>query len=81
MPSLSELPSDINIKKFLKSLESFGFIVSKSGGKGSHFKVTYMSTQKSLTIPSKFSKNVLYYVLKEIRDVSGVEWGDIKNKM
>lgn len=81
MPSLSELPSNINCKKFIKALECLGFCVSKKGGKGSHVKLTYIMTQKSLTIPKCLNKNVLYYILKEVENITGITWDDISKKM
>ena len=81
MPSLSELPGEIKRKKFLKALERLGFTVSKRGGDGSHVKITWPKTQKQITIPSKMRKDVLYYVLKEIEEYSGITWDDIKNNL
>lgn len=78
MPSLSELPSSINIKRLTRALERLGFFISTKGGKGSHIKVTYNRTQKSITVPRKINKNVLNYLLKEIEICSGVTWEDIK---
>ena len=78
MPSLSGLPSKINQNKFIKALERLDFTISRKGGKGSHFKATYNSNQKSITIPEDLEKNVLYYVLKEIELYTGVTWDQIK---
>jgi predicted RNA binding protein YcfA (HicA-like mRNA interferase family) len=78
MPSLSELPGNINRNKFIKALERLGFEISTKGGKGSHYKATFIRTQKSITIQSTVSKNVLYYLLKEIEIISSVTWTDIK---
>jgi predicted RNA binding protein YcfA (HicA-like mRNA interferase family) len=77
MPSLSELPDNISRDKLSKALERLGFSISKKGGKGSHIKATCLTTQKSITIPSKLSKNVLSYVIKEIEKCSNVNWDDI----
>ena len=66
MPSLSELPDNINSKRLAKALEGLGFTISTRGGKGSHIKATCIKTQKSITIPHKISKNVLNYLIKEI---------------
>ena len=81
MPSLSELPDKINRNKFIRALKRLGFTISKRGGKGSHYKATYIKTQKSITIPYRLNKNVLYYVLKEIENYSGITWDDIKDKI
>lgn len=83
MPSLSDLPSNINIKKLTKALVCLGFVLSEKGGKGSHIKLTYRITQKSITIPNSLNKNkyVLYYLLKEINDYSGITWEQIKEKL
>lgn len=81
MPSLSELPGEIKRNKFIRALQRLGFIIDKSGGDGSHFKVTWPKTQKSITIQSYLRKDVLYYLLKEIEQYSGVKWEDINNQL
>lgn len=81
MPSLSELPGNLNRKSLTKALERLGFAISTKGGKGSHFKVTHLKTQKSVTIPSNVDKNTLYYVLKEIEQYTGVMWDNIKKEL
>jgi predicted RNA binding protein YcfA (HicA-like mRNA interferase family) len=77
MPSRSQLPDDLKQKKFIKALKRLGFEVSVRGGKGSHCKVTWVQSQKSVTIPSHIRKDVLYYVVKELEAISGVTWEDI----
>lgn len=81
MPSLSQLPSNLSRKEFLKALRKVGFIVNERGGDGSHCKATWPLTQKSITIPYHFRKDVLYYVLKEMRKMSGIEWKDIEKHL
>ncbi|MFA5188523.1 MAG: type II toxin-antitoxin system HicA family toxin [Patescibacteria group bacterium] len=81
MPSLSELPGEIKRKKFTKALIRLGFIINKKGGDGSHYKITWPTTQKSITIQSKLRKDVLYYLLKEIEEVSDITWDDIKREL
>ncbi|OGD31508.1 hypothetical protein A3C91_01345 [Candidatus Azambacteria bacterium RIFCSPHIGHO2_02_FULL_52_12] len=81
MPSLSELPGEIKRKKFTKALARLGFIIDTRGGNGSHFKATWPKTQKSITIQSKLRKDVLYYLLKEIEQYSGITWEDIKKEL
>jgi predicted RNA binding protein YcfA (HicA-like mRNA interferase family) len=81
MPSLSDLPGDPSRRKFIKALKKLGFDIDMVGGDGSHCKATWPKTQKSVTIPYHFSKNVLYYVLKEINTISTVNWNDIKKFM
>jgi len=81
MPSLSKLPSDLRRSKFIKALKRLGFVVDKKGGNGSHFKATWPATQKCITIPSKLSKQVLLYVLKEIETHSSVSWEDIDKEL
>jgi len=78
MPSLSELPGELKRKKFIKALNRLGFIIDTKGGDGSHFKVTWPQSQKSITIPSRLPKQVLSYVLKEIEKHSQKSWEDIK---
>ncbi len=81
MPSLSELPSEIKRKKFIKALVRLGFIIDSKGGDGSHFKATWPKTQKSITIQYKIRKDVLYYLLKEIEECSGITWEEIKKNL
>jgi predicted RNA binding protein YcfA (HicA-like mRNA interferase family) len=78
MPSLSDLPGSISRDKLMKALVRLGFIISKRGGKGDHYKATFEKTQKSITLPdSHLSKQVLSYILKEIEKYSGISWEDI----
>ena len=65
MPSRSELPSNLNRRKFCKALTKVVFVISTRGGKGSHFKATWRN-QKSITIPGRFDKDVLYYVITRV---------------
>jgi predicted RNA binding protein YcfA (HicA-like mRNA interferase family) len=81
MPSLSELPGELKRKKFAKALKRLGFIIDKTGGNGSHYKVVWPSTQKAVTIQAKLRKDVLYYVIKEIDEISDITWGDIKKEL
>lgn len=81
MPSLSDLPGDINRNKFIKALIRLGFEIDKYGGNGSHYKITWPKTQKSITIPKKISKTTLKYILKEIEDYSEIDWNEIKNEI
>lgn len=81
MSSRSELPGQINRKKFIKALSHLGFEISVKGGKGSHYKATCVKTQKSITIQSDLTKNVLYYLLKEIEKINGITWDDIKKEL
>lgn len=81
MPSLSELPGEIKRKKFIRALQRLGFIIDKSGGDGSHYKAVWPKTQKSITIQIKLRKDVLYYLLKEIEQYSGVGWEEIKKEL
>ena len=81
MPSLSELPSDLKRKRFIRALRRLGFIVDESGGNGSHYKATWPKTQKSITIQYEFRKDVLYEILKDIEGYSGITWEDIKKHL
>jgi predicted RNA binding protein YcfA (HicA-like mRNA interferase family) len=81
MPSLSELPSEITRKKFIRALCKLGFIIDKKGGDGSHYKAIWTKTQKSITIPSKLRKDVLYYLLKEIKKHTNLSWEEIKEEL
>ena len=80
MPSLSQLPGEIKRKKFTKALARLGFIIDTKGGDGSHYKATWRN-EKSVTIPYNISKNVLYYLLKEIETISGITWDEIRNEL
>ena len=81
MLSLKDIPGEIRRKKFTKALNRLGFILNKSGGDGSHYKIIWPKTQKSITIPSKITKNVLRYLLKEIENYSGITWEEIKKEL
>lgn len=81
MPSLSQLPSGLNRKKFIRALIRVGFDISKKGGDGSHYKATWPSTQKSITIQYDFRKDVLYKTIKQIKAISGIDWKEIEKNL
>lgn len=79
MPSRSDLPGHISRRKFLRALKRCGFSIHKTGGKGSHVKVIFTQNQKSITIPKDLRRDVLFYVLKQIEELTPVTWEDIKS--
>jgi len=81
MSSLSQLPGEIKRKKLTKALIRLGFELNEKGGDGSHYKAIWPSTQKSIIIPQDISKYTLYYLLKEIEEISGVTWDDLKKEL
>ncbi len=80
MPSRSELLGTISRSKFCNALTRLGFAISTKGGRGDHFKATWHN-QKSITIPGRLDRDVLYYVVKEIEKATGVTWEQIKSEM
>lgn len=81
MPPLSQLPSDLKRIKFINALKRLGFLIDKTGGAGSHFKIIWPATQKSVTVQQELRKDVLNYLLKEIEQISGITWEQIKEKL
>ncbi len=81
MPPLSELPGEIPRTKFLNALRRVGFQIDLAGGDGSHCKVTWPATQKSVTIIQRLIKQRLKYILREIETVSGITWEDIQKEL
>ncbi|MBU1126674.1 MAG: type II toxin-antitoxin system HicA family toxin [Patescibacteria group bacterium] len=81
MPSLSGLPGFLSRKKLVKALRRVGFEVNTIGGKGSHVKLIWPKTQKTITIPAGVEKQTLQYVLKEIEKYSGVTWEEIQREL
>lgn len=81
MPPLSQLPSDLSRKKFTRALVRLGFFIDKTGGDGSHCKIIWPPTQKSITVQQDLRKDVLYYLLKEIETHSGITWEQIKKEL
>ncbi len=81
MPSRSELPGDLSRGKFLKALRRLGFEISTVGGKGDHVKIIWPPSQKSVTVDADLRKDVLYYLLKEIEVISGVNWDQIREEL
>ncbi|MEK7546805.1 MAG: type II toxin-antitoxin system HicA family toxin [Patescibacteria group bacterium] len=81
MPSLSELPGEIKQNRFCKALQRVGFEINKVGGNGSHFKAIWPRNQKSVTIPFYLPKQTLKYVLKELEEISEVDWNQIKKEL
>ncbi len=81
MPSLSELPGQIKRKRFIKALSRLGFVIDKSGGDGSHYKIECPGSRKIITIQKDLRKDVLYYILKEIEKYCEISWDNIKKKL
>lgn len=79
MSTRSELPGEIKRRKFTKSLQKIGFIENSKGGKGNHLKYTWPKNNKNIVIPERLDKDVLYYILKEIKQMSGITWKDIND--
>lgn len=81
MPSLSELPGNIDRKRLIRSLERLGFIVNTYGGNGSHHKITWPKNEKCVIIPKNLPKQSLKYVLDEIEKCSHITWDEIKENL
>ena len=81
MPSRSELLGEIKRKKFTRALQRLGFVINEKDGDGSHVKALWPTNQKSITIPKRLEKDVLYYILKEIETYTDVSWEDIKTRL
>ncbi|PIR87147.1 MAG: hypothetical protein COU11_01885 [Candidatus Harrisonbacteria bacterium CG10_big_fil_rev_8_21_14_0_10_49_15] len=60
-----------------------GFLISETGGNGSHYKATWPSTQKAVIIEYKLPKQTLKYLIKEIEDITegGVTWEKIRENL
>lgn len=81
MPSHSELPGEIKRSKFLKICKRLGFVIDKKGGDGSHFKIIWPKNNKMVTVPENLPKQTLNYVCKEMMEISGLAWKDIKKEL
>ena len=81
MPSRSQIPGNLNRRKFLRAIIRCGFLIDMTGGDGSHCKATWPCTQKSVTIQKDLRKDVLHYVLKDLEEYSGVTWDDIRKHL
>lgn len=81
MPPRSELPGELSRTKFLRALVRLGFVIDPTGGDGSHCKIVWPGSGKSITCPQELRKDVLYYVLKEIETKFEVSWEAIKKEL
>jgi hypothetical protein len=81
MPPLSSLPDDLSRERLLNALRRLGFLIDIRGGNGSHCKITWPPTQKSVAIKKKTDKNTLNYILKQIKEASSITWEEIKEKL
>jgi hypothetical protein len=78
MPPLSDLPGDVSRDRLLKSLRKAGFIIDMRGGDGSHCKAEWPRNHKEISIKFRLNKYTLKYLLKEIEQISGVTWDELK---
>lgn len=76
-----DLPGEIKRNKLIRALQRLGFVIDTKGGKGSHIKIIWPRTEKCLTIPQSLPKQTLHYIFKEIEEMSGVTWNEIKNEL
>jgi predicted RNA binding protein YcfA (HicA-like mRNA interferase family) len=81
MQLLDGLPGEIKRKKIVRALTRLGFEIDARGGNGSHVKIVWPKSQKSITMPCKIRKDVLRYLLKEIEQYSGITWEEIKKEL
>lgn len=83
MSSRSQLPGELKRRKFTNALKRLGFEISTKGGSGDYMKVTWPLTQKMVTVQRYVRKDVLYYLLKEIKIITNgkITWEDIKKEL
>jgi len=83
MPSRSQLPGELKRGKFTNALKRLGFEISVKGGGGDYVKVTWPPTQKMITVQRNVRKDVLYYLLKEIENITNgqITWENIKKEL
>lgn len=81
MPPRSELPGTLAREKFIKALIRLGFEIRRPGGKGGHIKAIWPSSQKAVSIPERLDRDVIYYLLKQIMDCSGISWDQVKREL
>lgn len=80
MPAISKL-RDINRGELIRALSRLGVSVSKRGGKGDHYKVTFKN-QKSMPIDNFKCKIQLKYIVDEIEALScNITWEDIEKEL
>ena len=79
--SWPDLPGKIDRARFIRALIRLGFILEKSGGRGSHYKLIWPKSQKFITVQAEIRKDVLRYILKEIESISGLTWVEIKKEL
>jgi predicted RNA binding protein YcfA (HicA-like mRNA interferase family) len=81
MPPLSELPSDLSRETLVRALIRLGFVVDRTGGKGSHCKMVWPRSGKAVTIRCKLHRCAIKYVVEQAMEISGLTWEDIKKEL
>ncbi|MBN1585001.1 type II toxin-antitoxin system HicA family toxin [Candidatus Uhrbacteria bacterium] len=81
MPPLSELPSDLSREKLIRALVRLGFVVDRTGGKGSHCKLVWPKSGKAVTVLCHLHKHACKYVIEQAMVISGLEWEIIDREL
>ena len=71
---MPKLPASIKRKKLIKALGRLGFLVDKSKGDGSHYKLYSLDKSRSITIPKSLEgihtrKTLETFIEKDISDI------------
>lgn len=75
-----DLPGDLDVKKLVRALVRLGFIINEKGGKGSHVKAIWRN-EKMVIVQRNLYKQALRHLIREIEEVSGVTWEEIKKQL
>lgn len=75
-----KIPSDLGAERIIRALVRLGFVLDRKGGKGSHVKLTWRN-EKFVTVQYHLHKTALKELLKEVENISGLTWAEIKEEI
>ena len=73
------VPGELKPEKIAKAMLRLGFRLENSGGKGSHMKLVWRN-EKMIIIQRNLHRGAILGLSKEIKNISGLTWDDIKEE-
>lgn len=78
-PHDERIPADLKPERIIRALCRLGFRVDGGGGKGSHVKLVW-TNEKMIIVQRNLHRGAIRGLLREIENISGLCWGQIKEE-